>query len=397
MERLPHPPSDFLSPPPTGLSRRAFVGGLAVASVAAHPLLRGLAWAQTPGVGRLMVQRPSPLAAEMPLASLTSWITPNDLFHIITIMADPLPAIDPAQWRLSVGGEIERPVTLGYAELKALPARTVVAVLECAGNSRNSVSPPIPRSFLGNGFVGNAEWKGAPLRLVLDLAGVKPSAREVVLEAADRGKPAFAPTEVNFAKSLPLEKALHPDTLLVYEMNGVPLPREHGGPVRVIVPGWYGTYHVKWLTRLAVLDRPFDGVFMTRNWRVRRRRDGYLREEAASQVAVKSLITNIAPGAKLSLGSHGIMGAAWSGGKDIASVQVSTDGGVRWHFARLMEPQATYAWRLWEFPWQVTQAGTYTLMARATDTSGATQPFGYDLDLNGFEVSQVQPVRVEVG
>ncbi len=397
MTRLPHPPLDLLSRPPTSLSRRAFVGGLAVASVAAHPLLRGLAWAQAPGVGRLMVQRPSPLAAEMPLASLTSWITPNDLFHIVTIMADPLPAIDPAQWRLSIEGEVGRAFTLTYDQLKALPARTVVAVLECAGNSRNSVSPPFPRSILGNGFVGNAEWKGAPLRLVLDQAGLKPSAREVVLEGVDRGKPPFAAAEASFAKSLPLEKALHPDTLLVYEMNGAPLPREHGGPVRAIVPGWYGTYQVKWITRLAVLDRPFDGVFMTRNWRVRRRRDGHVREESVSQVAVKSLITNIAPGAKLSVGSHSIMGAAWSGGKDIASVHLSTDGGVTWQFARLMEPQATYAWRLWEFPWQVTQAGTYTLMARATDTSGATQPFGYDLDLNGFEVTQVQPLRVEVG
>ncbi len=397
MTRLPHPPSGSPFPHPAGFSRRAFVGGLALASVAAQPLLRRLAWAQAMAPGRLIVQRPSPLAAEMPLASVTSWITPNELFHVLTTMADPFPAIEPAQWRLSVEGEVGRSFTLTYDQLRTLPARSVVAVLECAGNSRNSVSPPLPRSPLNNGYVGNAEWKGASLRLVLDQAGIKPTAREVVLEGADRGKPAFAPAEVSFAKSLPLEKALHPDTLLVYEMNGVPLPREHGGPVRAIVPGWYGTYHVKWLTRVAVLDRLFDGVFMTRIWRVRRRRDGHVREESVSQVTVKSLITNLAPGAKLAVGSHSIMGVAWSGGRDIASVQVSTDGGGTWHFARLMEPQATYAWRMWELPWQVEKPGTYTLMARATDTSGASQPFGYDLDLNGFEVNQIQPVRVEVG
>lgn len=382
---------------PGRLTRRAFVGGLPLALAAVEPLLRRLAWAQGGGAGQLIVHRAAPLTAEMPLKSLTTWITPNDLFHVLTVMANPLPAIDPAAWRLAVEGQVERPVTVTYDQLKALPARAVTAVLECAGNSRNSVSPPLARSHLGNGYVGNAEWRGVPLQLVLDQAGVKASAREVVLEGADRGKPAFAPAEVPFAKSVPVDKALHPDTLLVYEMNGAPLPREHGGPVRALVPGWYGTYHVKWLTRVEVLDRPFDGVFMTRAWRVRHRRDGHIREGSVSQVAVKSLIVRPEPGEKLPIGIHRIVGAAWSGGKDIASLQVSADGGATWQFARLLAPQATYAWRLWEFPWTVSQAGSYTLMARATDTSGAAQPFAYDLDLNGFEVSQVQPVRVEVG
>jgi DMSO/TMAO reductase YedYZ molybdopterin-dependent catalytic subunit len=167
--------------------------------------------------------------------------------------------------------------------------------------------------------------------------------------------------------------------------------------VRVLVPGWYGTYNVKWLTRIEVLDRPFDGVFMTRLWRVRRRRDGYVSEESVNQIAVKSLIARPDASEKLAVGAQRITGAAWSGGKDITSVQVSVDGGKTWRFARLLEPHATYAWRLWELPWQVAEAGTYTLMARATDTSGAAQPFAYDLDLNGSQVHQVQSVKVEVG
>ena len=391
------PTLDLLSGQPWGLTRRAFVQGVPLALLAAHPLLRRPAWAQAPAGSQLIIHRAAPLIAEMPLASLTSWITPNELFHVLTIMAKPLPSIDPSSWRLRVEGQVKRPLTLSYEQLKALPTRKVVAVLECAGNSRNSASPPIKRSFLNNGYVGNAEWRGAPLQLVLAQAGLKASAREVVIEGADRGKPRFAPkAEVNFAKSLPLEKAIHPDTLLVYEMNGVPLPREHGGPVRVLVPGWYGTYHVKWLARIEVLDRPFDGVFMTRAWRVRRRRDGHIREESVSQVAVKSLIVSPQPGQKLSVGTHRIAGAAWSGGKDITSVRVSTDGGKTWHFASLHEPHGTYTWRLWEFPWHVSRPGRYTILARATDTSGAAQPFAYDLDLNGFQVNQVQPVRVEV-
>ena len=378
-------------------TRRALIGSVPVALVTAHPLFRRLAWAQAAATGRLIVQRAAPLAAEMPLSGLTSWITPNDLFHILTNIGSTLPTVDPATWRLSIDGQVERPLTLTYEQLKSLPPRTVTAVLECAGNSRNSVSPPLPRSPLNNGYVGNAEWRGVPLQAVLEQAGVKTGAVEVVFEGADRGKPAVAPAEVPFAKSIPIEKALHPETLLVYEMNGVPLPREHGGPVRILVPGWYGTYDVKWLTRVEVVNRPFDGVFMTKVWRVRRRRDGFIREESVSQVAVKSLIAQPAPGEKLPVGAHKITGAAWSGGKDIASVQVSADGGRTWQFARLLEPQATYAWRFWQMSWTVTTPGSYTLMARATDTSGIAQPFAYDLDLNGFEVSQVQPVTVQVG
>jgi DMSO/TMAO reductase YedYZ molybdopterin-dependent catalytic subunit len=383
------------------LARRGVLVGLPAAALASSPLMRRIVWAQQGlASGKLIVHRPAPLVAEAPLASLTGAITPNDLFHILTIMADPLPDIAPADWRLSVEGQVESPLTLTYDQLRALPAQTVTAVLECAGNSRNSASPPLPRSFLNNGYVGNARWRGAPLRLVLERAGVKPEAHDVVLEGADRGKPDFAPAEVAYAKGIPIDKALHPETLIVYEMNGAPLPREHGGPVRVLVPGWYGTYHVKWLTRIEVLDRPFDGVFMTELWRVRHRDDGYVRLGMVDQVAVKSLIFTPGPDETLSVGAHTIQGAAWSGGKDIASVQVSTDGGATWRFARLLdagENDSPYAWRQWEFLWEVREPGTHTLMARATDTSGTAQPFAYDLDKNGFAVNQVQPVTVKVG
>jgi DMSO/TMAO reductase YedYZ molybdopterin-dependent catalytic subunit len=276
----------------------------------------------------------------------------------------------------------------------------MAAVLECAGNSRNSVSPPLKESYLNSGYVGNALWTGAPLRLVLEQAGIKPEVSEVVLEGADRGTPGFAPGEVAYAKSIPVDKALHPDTLLVYEMNGVPLPREHGGPVRVLTPGWYGTYSVKWLTRIALLDRPFDGVFMTELWRIRERHDGFVQNGSITQVRVKSLIFEPGDEEQIGIGEHMVRGAAWSGGKDIASVQVSMDGGASWRFADLLPRSGegtAYAWRQWEFPWQAQEPGSYTLMARATDTSGAAQPFAYDFDLNGFGVNQVQPVNVRVG
>jgi DMSO/TMAO reductase YedYZ molybdopterin-dependent catalytic subunit len=312
--------TDPFAAPAFRITRRGVLVGLPAVGLASSPLMRRIVWAQQALASeKLIVHRAAPLVAEAPLARLTGAITPNDLFHILTIMADPLPDIAPADWRLSVAGQVESPLTLTYDQLRALPAQTVTAVLECAGNSRNSASPPLPRSFLNNGYVGNARWRGAPLRLVLERAGVKPEAHDVVLEGADRGKPEFAPAEVAYAKGIPIDKALHPETLIVYDMNGAPLPREHGGPVRVLVPGWYGTYHVKWLTRIEVLDRPFDGVFMTELWRVRHRDDGYVRLGMVDQVAVKSLIFTPGPDETLPVGSHTIKGAAWSGGKDIAS------------------------------------------------------------------------------
>ena len=383
-------------------SRRAFLGFFPLAAFGVPFFAPRVASAQAPVAGQplagkgLIVGRAAPLMAEAPIEGITTWITPNDRFPILTSIATTYPAIEPAAWRLSVGGLVEQPLTLTYEQLRSLPSHNVTAIVECAGNSRNTVSPPLPRSLLNNGYVGNAEWRGAPLRQVLEQAGLKSGAVEVVLEGADRAKLPSTPAEVSFAKSIPIDKALHPDTLLVYEMNGAPLPREYGGPVRILVPGWYGTYQVKWLTQIEVLDRAFDGVFMTRSWRVRRRRDGFLRDEAVSQIAVKSLITSPAPGARLDLGVHVIRGVAWSGGNDIASVRVTTDGGATWRFARLLEPHTVYAWRLWELPWQPTAAGGHTLMARATDTSGTAQPFAYDLDLNGFEVNHVQSVKVDL-
>src|SRR5256712_4566005 len=264
----------------TDRTRRVILARVPLALPAAHPAFRARVWARAPSTGRLIVQRAVPLAAEMPLSGFGTWITPNDLFHILTTMANPLPALDPPGWRLAVDGQVDQPITLSYEQLKALPARKIVAVLECAGNSRNSVSPPLNPPHLGNGYVGNAEWLGVPLHRILERAGLKPSAHEVVLEGADRGQPAFAPEEVPFAKSLPLEKALHPDTLLVYAMNGAPLPREHGGPVRAVVPGWYGTYHVKWLGRGSGGGRALHGVVQARAWRVQRRPGGGGRGEA---------------------------------------------------------------------------------------------------------------------
>ena len=216
MEERQYILGDLFAAPTFRLTRRGALLALPAAVALSSPLMRRFAWAQQNiASDRLIVHQAAPLMAEPPLASLTGAITPNELFHIVTVMADPLPDIAPADWRLSVEGQIESPFSLNYDELKALPAQTITAVLECGGNSRNSVSPPLAKSFLNNGYVGNARWRGVPLRLILERAGVKPEAHDVVFEGADRGQPAFAPQEVAFAKAIPIEKALHPETLIV--------------------------------------------------------------------------------------------------------------------------------------------------------------------------------------
>lgn len=374
-----------------GISRRALLGGVPALLLGGPAILRSLARAEA---SSLIVRRPTPLLAEMAFEKLQDWLTPNDAFFVLSAFGAP--RVEAGTWRLTVDGEVEQPLSLTYDDLKAFPAKTKVALLECAGNSRSTVKPPPPGTTLGIGYVGNARWKGVPLQDVLARAGLKASGREVVFRGADAGKFAGLTTDVHFEKSVPLEKALHPATLLVYEMNDSPLPVEHGFPVRALVPGWYGTYSVKWLTAITVLDHAFEGPMMTRAWLARRRLGGLTRMEPISQIAVKSQIAQPAAGATISPGTHRIFGAAWAGGVDIAAVEVSADEGRTWRPARLLEPYEPYAWRFWESWWTVTQPGTYTLMSRAIDASGRVQPPGYDRDLNGFEVNQVQAVTFEV-
>jgi DMSO/TMAO reductase YedYZ molybdopterin-dependent catalytic subunit len=345
----------------------------------------------------LISRQQNPDNLEFPFSSLDSFITPNKLFYVRSHFA--VPQINAADWRLSVVGAVNQELTLSLEDLRAMATRTVTATLECAGNSRGLVRPPLRGVGWEYGAVSNAEWVGVPLAAVLDKAGLRSAAVEVVMEGTDKG---VMPTEawlgqIQFARSLPVDKA-RKDVLLAFRMNGADLPARHGFPVRAIVPDWYGVTSVKWLKQITVSDRPFKGYFQTLDYTVFERRDGQPQLSPITGLQTKALIAQPTAGAKLSTNATvRIHGAAWSE-SPISRVDVSTDGGRTWQAARLLGDAVPHAWRLWEFSWRTpARAGAVTLMARATDARNRQQPLERNADRRNYIVNHVLPVEVQVG
>ncbi|MEP6603285.1 MAG: sulfite oxidase [Spartobacteria bacterium] len=334
----------------------------------------------------------------MPFEKLDGFITPTELFYVRTHF--PIPKIDKRMWRLRLEGEVEKPFEISYQELIELESTTIPATLECAGNSRNLLETKVKGVQWGLGAVGNAKWTGVPLSILLERAGVKTNAREVILEGADEGPledPKAPRGNVRFARSIPLAKAKQ-DVLLVYKMNDVDLPAENGFPVRAIVPGWYAVASIKWLQRIIVSDRPFNGYYQTLDYAFWKR-DG---ENAVlvplTEMQIKAEIARPTNGETVSANSTArVRGAAWTGGGEIVKVELSTDGGANWNEAKLSHDSAPNAWRLWEYNWQTpAQSGKQTLIARATDSRGGTQPLERDPDRGTYMINQLLPITVEV-
>jgi sulfite oxidase len=345
----------------------------------------------------MIVRSVSPEDFETPLSAFTSWITPTEHFFVRNHMSRP--SVDLASWRLTVDGEVSSPLTLTMDDLKKLPAIELVSVLECAGNGRAFYKPGIPGMQWTGGGVGNARWRGVRLADVLKKAGLKPTAKNVLFNGADT-PPGTMP---DFMRTVPVKKSLDPDTLLAFEMNGEPLPVSHGFPLRLIVPGWAGDNSVKWVTNIQPLDKEFDGFWMKTAYRypVRSVAPGSAVDPADLKplewIRPKSLIAGPADGAGVGNGPVRIHGTAWAGESPVARVDVSTDSGRTWRAATLGRDKARYAWRLWELNWTPPGAGSYVLMARATDAAGATQPLAEDWNPSGYLWNVVPQVRVEVG
>lgn len=334
--------------------------------------------------GDLVILREDPFNAETPLHLQVGTITPVRRFYVRSHFANPAP---PAS--LVVDGAVGTPLTLKSPDdLVALPSRTLLVTLECAGNGRSMLDPKVPGEPWDIGAVGTAEWTGTPLENVLARAGVAPSATEVLFEGADDGYVDGA-GRIHFARSLPVERALHDDTLLAYAMNGEPLTENHGAPLRLIVPGWYGVASVKWLRRISVLERPFDGYYQTARYVI----DGV----SLRHMEVRSVITTPREGEVVGREPRRLRGYCWSGGSPVNRVEVSVDGGRFWASARLTaEPASPYAWRAWEFDWEPAHAGEAVLVSRATDAEGRTQPDRVRWNLFGYANNAIRHVRVAV-
>ena len=336
----------------------------------------------------------SPENSETPLDAVTSWVTPTRLFFVRNHF--DVPATDAATWELKIEGLVERPQSWTFATLAAMPQHSVFATVECAGNGRSFLHEKTSGVQWGAGAIGHAEWTGVRLRDLLWSAGVKPSATEIVFEGADRGTEPDHPDPMYFSRSLPVEKALDGDTLIALRMNGDWLEPNHGAPMRLFVPGWYGVASVKWLRTMRVIDHAYPGYFQTVKYTVRKPVGGELRLVPLGPAIVKSEILQPAAGTSLGIGVNRIAGLAWGGEKRVTRVEVSTNGGESWESARLTGLQQPYSWCQWEYLWTVTAPGNYTLMARAHTETQQAQPFLYDSDNLGYLINVVQPRAVHV-
>lgn len=349
------------------------------------------------GKEKLLVRSVRPPDYESPVALLDSFVTPIEHFYVRSHLPVP-PAADPASWALQIEGEVASPVSLSVADLRAMPPATVTSTLECAGNGRAFFTPPVAGIQWGRGAVGTARWTGVRLRDVLTRAGVTPAGRFVLVSGADRplGK------MPEFVRQVPIAKAMHPDTLVAYEMNGVPIPQVHGAPLRVIVPGWEGAYSVKWLNRLRVVDREFDGFWVATAYRYPTKRVAPGAAVAPADLApltglvVKSLITQPLEGAVVNPGPVQVAGFAWAGEQAIARVDISLDHGATWQPARLVGERTPYAWRRFEFTFTARKPESYLILSRATDVNGRTQPIAPPWNPSGYLWNAPDDVRIEV-
>jgi DMSO/TMAO reductase YedYZ molybdopterin-dependent catalytic subunit len=351
---------------------------------------------RAPIVGRYNAEEVA-LAARnhgMPLEALRHEVTPAGL-HYLLVHFD-IPHTDERSWQLEVDGLVENRLSVGLPQLRSLPARTLRVTMECAGNGRGQISPRYPSvPWLEEG-VSTAEWTGVPLAALLDAARLRAPASEIVFRGADRGFDRGV--EHDFARSLPLGAARSEDVIVAYAMNGVPLPPQHGAPLRLVVPRWYGMASVKWLRRIEAIDRPFDGLQQAVSYHFRTAPGE--KGEPCTLMRVNSLMAP--PGIPdfytrartVKAGRVEIFGRAWSGAAAIARVELGVDG--VWGDAALDAPDGPYAWRGWRALWDA-RPGDYELSCRATDRSGNVQPPEPPWDLSGFGNNGLQRVRVSVG
>lgn len=375
------------------ITRRGFL--ISTGAVVAAELLHRPASAQQPspppppGKEKLIVRSSRPINLETPLEELTDYHTPEHLFFVRNNY-DGQP-VDRAQWSLKIEGEVDNPVVLRLADLRGLPAVTQDVALECAGNGRSFHKPRASGIQWGPGAVGNARWTGVRLADVLVLARIRPTGRHVAFNGSDAAPTPQAP---DFIRSIPRWKALEPHTMIALEMNGKPLPHLHGGPARVVVPGFVGSASMKWLEQIMLLTDEFNGFYMKSNYTAPRG-DNDKEVYSLQSLEVKSQIIGPRDGAKLTATPTTVWGWAWAGEGELTGIDISTDGGQSWSAGKFVGTWDRYSWRKWEYAWDA-RAGSHTVMARATDSLGRIQPASRAFNRLGYRWNVVHAIRVDV-
>ena len=386
-------------------SRRDFLWQASATAVVASSASSLLSWAQAPrgistidvpGEDGLIVRSFRFVDLETPVEYFNTWLTPIPRFFVRNHMHEPS-ELDAATWRLSVGGEVEKPLTLALSDLSKLESHSVVNTLECAGNGRSLHRPQVPGIQWGKGAVSTAKFSGPRLREILQRAGVKTSGKHVMFRGLDEVPGKVPP----FIRSIPIEKALDSDTLIATHMNGAVLTKHHGFPARALVPGWIGAASCKWLTEIKVLDSEFVGNFMSPGYRLPNQPvkagDAVKPEDThpVTGLNVKSVIAGPVEGSRIKPGRISVHGVAWAGEADIAKVEISTDGGSSWKAATLGQEKARYAWRLWRHEFTA-KAGDYSILSRATDSQGRVQPDAAVWNPSGYLYNAVDQVKIHV-
>jgi sulfite oxidase len=384
------------------ITRRNFILGTSAALAAAgaiHPLLT---WADSsatpvPGEDGMVLRSFRFLDLEMPPEYADSFITPLPHFFVRNHMHEPA-TLDAATWKLSVGGEVEHPLTLSLADLAKFESHSVTNTLECAGNGRAFEEPHVPGIQWGKGAVGTAKFTGPRMRDILERAGVKSTGKHVMFHGLDEVPGKVPP----FIRSIPLEKAMDADTLIATQMNGAAIPKHHGFPARALVPGWIGSASCKWLAEIKVLDKEFEGNFMRPGYSMPNQPvkpgEAVKPEDThpLTALTVKSLIASPSEGSTVKSRFVHVQGVAWAGEADIVKVEISTDSGANWKAAELGKEQSKYAWRLWSYRWTAPKSGDYVIMSRATDSQGRVQPERAGWNPGGYLNNSIDQVNIHV-
>jgi sulfite oxidase len=383
------------------ISRRDFLintSTAALAVAAAPPLL---AWASDsslaiPGKEDMIVRSYRFFDLETPVEYFNTWLTPTEHFFVRNHMHEPS-AVDPSTWKLTIGGEVEKPYELSLAELSKLESHSVVNTLECAGNGRAFQRPKVPGVQWQKGCVSTGRFAGPRLRDLLDRAGVKPTGKHVMFRGLDEVPGKVPP----FIRSIPIEKALDDDTLIATHLNGAPLPKHNGFPARALTPGWIGAASCKWLTEIKVLDKEFEGNFMSPGYRMPNQpvKPGEAAKpedtHPVTALNVKSAIASPADGSSVHSRVQ-IQGVAWAGEADVTKVEISVDGGSSWLPAELGKDKARFAWRMFSLQWKAPKPGDYVIMSRATDSLGRTQPSAPVWNPGGYLNNAIDQVKIHV-
>ena len=341
---------------------------------------------------KMRVMTEKPLNAETPTENLRTWITDNAVFFKRNQGQFKDLSIDLSDWKLDITGLVQKEISLTFEDIIHLPKVEVTDTLECSGNSRSLLKEKASGNPWTIGGVGNAIWGGVWLKDLLGMTGVEDDVRHVSFEGLDEP---LGKAGIKFIRSIPIDKALS-STLLTYEMNGQPLPLEHGYPLRALALGWTGANCVKWLHRIELLDKPYEGFFMDNVYRVFQKGEDPKSGEVVKDIQAKSIIVEPENDQVLSAGIVPVRGAAYAGETGIEKVEVSVDHGTTWHPAELIGLEQPYAWRHWEYLWDVKAGGDYTIMARATDTNGRPQPETANWNALGYGNNGVREHAVTV-